>query len=52
MEHPDYWLTFGNPFEIERVDVTYPVHFYGHVRPATDADRKSGIKGQVRCYYE
>jgi len=30
-EQPDYWLSFGNPWEIERVQVVYPVHFYGHV---------------------
>ena len=24
-EQPDYWLNFGNPWEIERVHVTYPV---------------------------
>ena len=24
-EQPDYWLNFGNPWEIERVYVTYPV---------------------------
>ena len=31
VEHPDYWLTFGNPWEIARLDVQYPVRFYGHV---------------------
>ena len=30
-EQPDYWLTFGNPWEIERYIVSYPVKFYGHV---------------------
>ncbi|KAL5576687.1 hypothetical protein UlMin_018386 [Ulmus minor] len=30
-EQPDYWLNFGNPWEIERVHVTYPVKFYGIV---------------------
>lgn len=30
-EQPDYWLLFGNPWEIERANVTYPVSFYGHV---------------------
>ena len=30
-EHPDYWLNFGNPWEIERPNVRYPVKFYGHV---------------------
>ncbi|KAA0057014.1 glycogen phosphorylase 1-like [Cucumis melo var. makuwa] len=27
-EQPDYWLNFGNPWEIERVHVTYPVKVY------------------------
>ena len=31
VEVPDYWLTAGNPWEIERIDVSYPVRFYGHV---------------------
>lgn len=30
-EQPDYWLNFGNPWEIERVHVTYPVKFFGKV---------------------
>jgi starch phosphorylase len=30
-EQPDYWLTFGNPWEIERLIVSYPIKFYGHV---------------------
>ena len=30
-EQPDYWLTFGYPWEIERPHVAYPVKFYGHV---------------------
>jgi glucan phosphorylase len=24
-EQPDYWLNVGNPWEIERVHVTYPI---------------------------
>lgn len=35
VEVPDYWLTFGNPWEIERVDVQYPVRFYGTIRKET-----------------
>eukprot|EP01027_Heterolobosea_sp_BB2_P002286 GEZU01003423.1.p1 GENE.GEZU01003423.1~~GEZU01003423.1.p1 ORF type:complete len:952 (+),score=347.78 GEZU01003423.1:92-2947(+) len=35
-EFPDYWLTFGNPWEIERLDVLYPVQFYGKVYQFTD----------------
>lgn len=30
-ERPDYWLTYGNPWEIERPDVSFPVRFYGTV---------------------
>ncbi|KAJ1394031.1 Phosphorylase pyridoxal-phosphate attachment site [Sesbania bispinosa] len=30
-EQPDFWLNFGNPWEIERVHVTYEVKFYGTV---------------------
>ncbi|XP_022878118.1 glycogen phosphorylase 1-like isoform X1 [Olea europaea var. sylvestris] len=30
-EQPDYWLNFGNPWEIERVQVSYAVKFYGTV---------------------
>jgi len=31
VEIPDYWLVHGNPWEIERLDVTYPVRFFGHL---------------------
>jgi len=31
MEIPDYWLDRGYPWEIERLDVSYPVRFYGYV---------------------
>lgn len=31
VECPDFWLAHGNPWEIERVDVKYPVRFYGKV---------------------
>jgi len=30
-ENPDYWLNFGNPWEIPRPNIAYPVSFYGHV---------------------
>eukprot|EP00284_Hemiselmis_tepida_P013683 CAMPEP_0174937548 /NCGR_PEP_ID=MMETSP1355-20121228/60771_1 /TAXON_ID=464990 /ORGANISM="Hemiselmis tepida, Strain CCMP443" /LENGTH=842 /DNA_ID=CAMNT_0016184403 /DNA_START=3 /DNA_END=2531 /DNA_ORIENTATION=- len=29
VEFPDTWLTHGNPWEIQRLDITYPVTFYG-----------------------
>lgn len=40
LEEPDYWLNFGNPWEIERVHVSYPVKFYGAVE-------EEGIEGQT-----
>ena len=42
VEVPDYWLNRGNPWEFERVDVMYPVRFYGHVYTVTDARGKQG----------
>jgi starch phosphorylase len=39
-EQPDYWLTFGNPWEIERLVVKYPVSFYGHVSSAQEEGRQ------------
>jgi hypothetical protein len=30
-EFPDYWLTRGNPWEVERLDVKYNVRLYGKV---------------------
>ena len=40
VEFPDYWLTYGNPWEVERLDVKYLVRLYGHV--ATYVDDESG----------
>ena len=40
-EQPDYWLNFGNPWEIERVKVSYPVRFYGHVSVADVGGRQA-----------
>ncbi|KAK4527130.1 hypothetical protein GAYE_SCF35G5052 [Galdieria yellowstonensis] len=36
VEVPDYWLTRGNPWEIERLDVCYPVRFYGSFERLAD----------------
>uniref|UniRef100_A0A6U9Q3J5 Alpha-1,4 glucan phosphorylase n=1 Tax=Picocystis salinarum TaxID=88271 RepID=A0A6U9Q3J5_9CHLO len=30
-EKPDPWLRRGNPWEVQRRDLAYPVHFYGRV---------------------
>jgi glycogen phosphorylase len=32
MEYPDYWLENGNPWEVERLDIMYPIHFYGYCK--------------------
>eukprot|EP00500_Bicosoecida_sp_ms1_P002657 CAMPEP_0203813742 /NCGR_PEP_ID=MMETSP0115-20131106/4888_1 /ASSEMBLY_ACC=CAM_ASM_000227 /TAXON_ID=33651 /ORGANISM="Bicosoecid sp, Strain ms1" /LENGTH=916 /DNA_ID=CAMNT_0050722617 /DNA_START=56 /DNA_END=2806 /DNA_ORIENTATION=- len=50
VEVPDYWLTFGNPWEIERLDVTYDVGFYGKVETVTDEhghERKKWVPGEL-----
>ena len=39
-ETPDNWLRHGNPWEIERPEHLYPVHFYGRV------DQKTNGKGE------
>jgi glucan phosphorylase len=31
LETPDYWLIKGNPWEICRNEITYPIRFYGNV---------------------
>jgi glycogen phosphorylase len=31
IEHPDNWLRYGNCWEFPRPEITYPVHFGGHV---------------------
>jgi len=36
VEHPDNWLRYGNPWEIQRPECLYPIHFYGQVRVETD----------------
>jgi len=46
VEIPDYWLLNGNPWEIERLDVVYPVHFYGTCRDEVDD------KGNKRWFWE
>ena len=36
VEFPDYWLTHGNPWEVERLDVKYLVRLYGEVLTYVD----------------
>ncbi|KAJ3095527.1 Non-essential glycogen phosphorylase [Phlyctochytrium planicorne] len=37
-EFPDYWLNFGNPWEIQRLDVTYDIRFRGYVTKTISED--------------
>ena len=41
VESPDNWLRYGNPWEIPRPEVLYPVRFYGHVAPRTREDGRT-----------
>lgn len=36
VEAPDNWLRFGNPWEIQRPEYTYPVKFFGEVHEYRD----------------
>jgi glycogen phosphorylase len=45
-EQPDYWLLFGNPWEIERLNVTYTISFYGHVSVYEDDNGRQ----MFRCF--
>jgi len=40
LENPDYWLTFGNPWEIQRDTVSYPVRYYGDVEVKDEGGRQ------------
>lgn len=40
VETPDYWLNFGTPWEIQRLDVTYPIRFCGSISECSDAPGK------------
>ena len=37
VEHPEYWLAYGSPWEIEREDIQYEVQFYGNVVECKDS---------------
>ena len=41
VETPDNWLRHGNPWEVERPEHLYPVHFYGRVSQTEDAMGRS-----------
>src|SRR3954462_7724370 len=42
-EYPDEWLSFGNPWELQRPEVVYHVHFGGGVEHITDKGRARAI---------
>lgn len=43
VEVPDYWLAQGNPWEIERSDINYDVHFGGHVEKRKEGGVEKSI---------
>eukprot|EP01105_Mastigella_eilhardi_P007663 TRINITY_DN1923_c0_g2_i1.p1 TRINITY_DN1923_c0_g2~~TRINITY_DN1923_c0_g2_i1.p1 ORF type:complete len:1026 (-),score=277.38 TRINITY_DN1923_c0_g2_i1:1926-4577(-) len=49
VELPDYWLNFGNPWEIQRLDKTYNVRFGGSVR---EIEPTGDGKVYKRCEWE
>jgi starch phosphorylase len=42
VEAPDNWLRYGNPWELPRPEILYPVRFYGEIETFT------GSKGKFR----
>jgi len=38
IESPDLWLRYGNPWDVVRPLIAYPVHFYGRSVPYTDGE--------------
>lgn len=38
VEHPENWLRYGNPWEFQRPEVLYPVHYGGRVVSYTDEE--------------
>ncbi|MFZ2491038.1 MAG: glycogen/starch/alpha-glucan phosphorylase [Thermoanaerobaculia bacterium] len=43
-EAPDNWLRYGNPWEVARPDVLYPVKYYGHIEYYTDDDGETAVR--------
>jgi glycogen phosphorylase len=44
VEKPDNWLQFGNPWDIVRPKILYPVNFYGESVPYTDSSGRLRFK--------
>jgi len=54
-EVPDFWLSGGNPWEIERPEITVPVRFYGYTEHYEDngvkrAEWKGGELVMAKAY--
>lgn len=49
VEIPDYWLKRGNPWEIERPDVVYPIRFGGQTKKTWDngVERSEWFGGEL-----
>jgi starch phosphorylase len=43
-EQPDNWLRYGNPWEVPRPDVLFPVKFYGRTEYWTDSSGSQRIR--------
>jgi len=43
VEHPDNWLAYGNPWEIERRDLSFTVRFGGRVAATRTPDGATGF---------
>eukprot|EP00331_Platyophrya_macrostoma_P011548 CAMPEP_0176425582 /NCGR_PEP_ID=MMETSP0127-20121128/11467_1 /TAXON_ID=938130 /ORGANISM="Platyophrya macrostoma, Strain WH" /LENGTH=883 /DNA_ID=CAMNT_0017806755 /DNA_START=34 /DNA_END=2685 /DNA_ORIENTATION=+ len=43
VEIPDYWLEKGNPWELKRNDVKYPVRFYGKVNKRYELGKEISV---------
>ncbi|MEW6363800.1 MAG: glycogen/starch/alpha-glucan phosphorylase [Acidobacteriota bacterium] len=44
VEVTDKWLRFGNPWEIQRPEVSYNVNFGGHTEPYTDQEGRYRVR--------
>ena len=40
VECPDFWLSFGNPWEIERADVRYVIYYGGRCVESKEKKKK------------
>lgn len=46
VETTDKWLRYGNPWEIPRPEISFPVGFGGHTQPTTDALGRYRVRWQ------